>query len=159
MKYVKEFEVRWSDVDANRHLANSAYINFGAHTRMHFLMEMGFDHRFMVANKIGPVVFHEHMYYFREVMPGQTLRVSFEIKGFSKDGMFFEFHHNFYNEQGQHVGHCELMGGWFSLETRKLISMNEAMIEKLHSVEKAEDFRWLTKEDTRKNAMRPQDLV
>jgi len=26
--YLKDFEIRWSDVDANRHLANSAYINF-----------------------------------------------------------------------------------------------------------------------------------
>ena len=26
--YLKEFEVRWNDLDANRHLANSSYINF-----------------------------------------------------------------------------------------------------------------------------------
>jgi acyl-CoA thioester hydrolase len=29
--YLKEFEIRWSDVDANRHLANSAYLNYMAH--------------------------------------------------------------------------------------------------------------------------------
>jgi acyl-CoA thioester hydrolase len=55
--FLKEFEVRWSDVDANRHLANSAYINFKGHTRMAFLMELGFDHRLMAENKIGTVVF------------------------------------------------------------------------------------------------------
>lgn len=159
MKHYKEFEVRWSDVDANRHLANSAYINFGAHTRMHFLMEMGFDHRFLAKHQIGPVVFYEHMWYYREVMPGQTLRVTFEIKGFSEDGMFFEFYHNFYDEKGRHVAHCELMGGWFSLETRKLTAMTEDMLKQLHSVEKAEDFRWLTKEDTRKHARLPKDLA
>ena len=26
--FFKEFEIRWSDTDANRHLANSAYINY-----------------------------------------------------------------------------------------------------------------------------------
>ena len=26
--YLKEFEVRWNDLDANRHLANSSYINY-----------------------------------------------------------------------------------------------------------------------------------
>ena len=40
--YLKEFEIRWSDIDANRHLANSAYLNFMSHTRMAFLMELGF---------------------------------------------------------------------------------------------------------------------
>ena len=159
MKYVKEFEVRWSDVDANRHMGNSAFINFGAHTRMHYLMQMGFDHRFLARNQVGPVVFYENICYFKEVMPGQKLRVSFEIKGFSKDCMFFEFHHNFYDEKGNHVALCELMGGWFSLETRKLITMNEEMLAKIHSLEKEADFRWLTKEDTRKHAKRPQNLV
>ena len=46
--FIKEFEVRWSDVDANRHLANSAYINFMSHTRMAFLLELGFAHDVMV---------------------------------------------------------------------------------------------------------------
>ena len=159
MKNFKEFEVRWSDVDANRHLANSAYINFGAHTRMHCLKEMGFSHQFLAKHQIGPVVFYEHMYYFKEVMPGQTLRVSFEVKGLSKDGMFFEFHHNFYDEKGRNIAHCELMGGWFSLETRKLIAMNEEMLANLDKVEKADGFRWLSKEDTRKHARRPVHLV
>ena len=158
MEYMKEFEVRWSDVDANRHMANSAFINFGANTRMYFLKQMGFDHRFMAKNQVGPVVFYEHMWYFKEVMPGEKLRISFEVKGFSRDGMFFEFHHNFYNEAGQHVAHCELMGGWFSLMTRKLITMNEEMLAKMDAVEKADDFRWLTKEDTRKHAKLPQNL-
>ena len=40
--YKKQFEIRWSDVDANKHLANSAYTNFMSHTRMAFLMEFGF---------------------------------------------------------------------------------------------------------------------
>lgn len=26
--YLKEFEIRWNDIDANRHMANSAYISF-----------------------------------------------------------------------------------------------------------------------------------
>ena len=37
--YLKEFEVRWNDIDANRHLANSAYINYMSHTRLSFMLE------------------------------------------------------------------------------------------------------------------------
>lgn len=159
MEHFREFEVRWSDVDANRHLANSAYINFMSHTRMYYLMKMGFTHRYLEEHNIGPVVFHEHIWYYKEVLPGDTVRVSFEIKGFSEDGMFFEFHHNFYGMDGKHLAHCELMGGWFSLETRKLIPMTDAMLKQLHSLKKAEDFRLLTKEDTRKHARFPKDLA
>ena len=59
--HLKEFEVRWSDVDANRHLANSAYINFMSHTRMAFLWDPGLNQKILVIHQIGPVLFYEHM--------------------------------------------------------------------------------------------------
>lgn len=158
MKYFKEFEIRWSDLDANRHLANSAYINFMSHTRLNFLIEMGFTHQAMQERQFGPVVFHEHVYYFKEILPGATVNVSFEIKGLSKDGMFFEFHHNFYSQDGQHLAHCELSGGWISLKTRKLIPLPADLLAYFDKIEKAGDFRWLTKDVMRKNAKRPQNL-
>lgn len=156
--YLKEFEVRWSDVDANRHLANSAYINFMSHTRMSYLKELGFDQRMMVKHQIGPIVFYEHMYYFKEVFPGKPIRVSLEVMGMSEDGKFFEFYHNFYDFKGRNVAHCEMMGAWMSLETRKLIGLPMELLEVFNSVEKPERFRILTKEDTRKFAKQPQDL-
>ena len=93
--YTKQFEIRWSDIDANRHLANSAYINFMSHTRMAFLMENGFGQQEMAKHNIGPVVFYEHMYYFKEVFAGKPVRVSLQLKGLAEDGMYFEFVHNF----------------------------------------------------------------
>ena len=39
--YTKKFEIRWNDLDANKHLGNSAYIEFMSHTRMSFLTEYG----------------------------------------------------------------------------------------------------------------------
>ncbi len=156
--YIKEFEVRWNDLDANRHLANSAYTNFMSHIRMSCLVDMGFDHMILTKYQIGPVSFYEHMYYFREVLPGPPIRLSLEIKGLSQDGMFFEFHHNFYDHKGRNLAHCEMLGGWFSLKTRKLTSLDTELLQKFEKMEKAEDFRILTKEDTRKFAKRPIDL-
>lgn len=156
--FIKEFEVRWSDVDANRHLANSAYINFMSHARMSYLMELGFDQRMMAKHQIGPVVFYEHMYYFKEVFPGRPIRVSLEVMGMSQDGKFFEFHHNFYDAKGRNVAHCEMMGAWMSLETRKLIGLPKELLEVFDSTEKPNGFRMLTKEDTRKFAKAPKDL-
>ena len=156
--YFKEFDIRWSDLDANRHLANTAYINFMSHTRMGFLMENGFDQRTLAKQNLGPVVFYEHVYYFKEVFAGKPVRVSLELKGLSEDGMYFEFLHNFYDYKGRNVASCEMMGAWIDLETRKLTSLPEDFYKNFDRLDKAEDFRVLTKEDTRKFGKRPKDI-
>jgi acyl-CoA thioester hydrolase len=99
------------------------------------------------------------MYYFKEVLPGSTVKVSVEVMGLSEDGMFFEFHQNFYDDRGRNVARCELMGSWMSWETRKLIPLQGTLLESILGVEKASDFRVLTKEDTRKFKKLPKDLV
>lgn len=157
--YLKEFEIRWSDIDANRHLANSAYLNFMSHTRMAFLMEIGFDQKTLAENQLGPVVFYEHIYYFREVFPGKKpIRVSMEITGMSEDGQFFEFLHNFYDHKGNNFARCEMMGAWMDLSTRKLTGLTNQFLTAFSGAEKAEIFRVLTKEDTRKFARVPKNL-
>lgn len=156
--YLKTFDVRWSDIDANRHLANSAYINFMSHTRMGFLGQLGFNQKSFAKHNIGPVVFYEHVYYFKEAFYGKPVKVSLELAGLSEDGKFFEFHHNFYDANGRHFAHCEIMGSWINLKTRTLIGLPEEFLTAFHKIEKPDFFRTLTKEDTRKFAKAPKDL-
>ena len=154
--FIKKFDVRWSDLDANRHVANSAYLNLMSHTRMAFLMRHGLGHTDMVKLNIGLVVFHEHIHYFREVLPGQSVIVTLQLKGLSRDGKFFDFEHNMYAEDGTHHANTELMGGFINLETRKLTHLSEDVIGRVFGdLERTDDFRWLTKEDTRKHEKRP----
>jgi len=156
--YTKSFDIRWSDLDANRHLANASYLNFMSHTRMGFLMECGFNQASMAAHQLGPVVFYEHIYYFKEAFPGKPVRVSLELKGLSEDGMFFEFHHNFYDHKGKNFAHCEMMGAWIDIESRALSPLPEIFMKAFNAVEKASYFKLLTKEDTRKFAKKPVDI-
>lgn len=156
--FKQKFDVRWSDLDANRHLANSAYINFTSHTRMSYLIGHGFGYKEMVKLNIGPVIFHEHLHYFKEVLPGSTVYVTLELKGLSKDGMFFEFEHNIYDEKGTHHLYAEIMGAFIDLTSRKLTTIPEEMITKgFDGMTKTEDFKWLTKEDTRKHNKSPKN--
>ena len=157
--YLKEFEVRWNDLDANRHLANSSYINFMSHTRLSYMMENGFGQNSMVTNNIGPVVFYEHMFYFREVFPGKPIRVSLQLKGISKNGMYFEFQHNFYNHEGENMARCNMMGGWIDLQTRKLRDLPNKLFLALNELEKTGDFKNLTRDDTRKFKQFHQKLI
>ena len=158
MMYSKQFDIRWSDIDANRHLANTAYINFMSHTRMGFLMENGFGHSEMARHNLGPVVFYEHIYYFREVFAGKPVTVSLKLKGLSEDGMFFEFEHNFYDHRGRNFASAEMMGGWIDLKERQLTGLPEELYQRLDNIERTADFRVLTKEDTRRFGKKPVDL-
>ncbi|MEO9512297.1 MAG: acyl-CoA thioesterase [Flavobacteriaceae bacterium] len=156
--FFKEFEIRWSDLDANRHLANSAYINFMSHTRMAYLRQLGFNQKSMEQYSIGPVVFYEHMYYFKEVFPGKPVKVSLDFKGMSEDGMFFEFGHDFYDANGKNFAHCEMMGAWMDLKERRLSALPKVFMDAFGKMEKATDFKILTKADTRRFAKVPKDL-
>ncbi|HET7361084.1 MAG TPA: thioesterase family protein [Salinimicrobium sp.] len=156
--YFKEFDIRWSDLDPNWHLANSAYISFMSHTRMSFLMENGFGKTELMKHKLGPVVFYEHIYYFREILPGQKVKVSLQLKGLSEDGMYFEFVHEFYDRNGKNLASCELMGGWINLETRKLTGLPKTLLDNFGNLERSPDFKILTKEDTRKHGKHPKDI-
>lgn len=156
--YTKEFDIRWSDLDANRHVGNSAYLNFMSHTRMGFLMENGFGQAEMAKNNLGPVVFYEHIYYFKEIFPGKPVTVSLELKGLSEDGMYFEFLHNFYDKNGKNLAICEMMGGWIDLKERKLRGLPSELYENFNGLTHTQDFRILTKEDTRKFNKQPKHL-
>tara|TARA_R100000935_G_scaffold36196_1_gene57081 strand:+ start:199325 stop:199804 length:480 start_codon:yes stop_codon:yes gene_type:complete len=156
--YTKEFEVRWNDIDANRHLANSAYINYMSHTRLSYLWEHGFGQKKMEEHNIGPVVFYEHMYYFKEVFPGKPIKVSLQLKGLSEDGMYFSFVHNFYDQEGRNLARCEMMAGWIDLTKRKLRALPDELLDNLTGLDKTEDFYTITKEDTRKHGQLPEHL-
>jgi acyl-CoA thioester hydrolase len=157
--YKKQFEIRWSDMDANRHLANSAYVNFMSHTRVAFFEDHGFSLNNLVKFYISPVIFHEHIYYFKEAFLGTPIMVSLEVSGLSEDGMFFKMVHNIYDDKGKNLAHCDILGAWINLKTRKLTSLPENFLKEMKSFPKTVDFKILTKEDTRKNAVIPKDLV
>ena len=157
--YTKQFEIRWSDVDANRHLANSAYTNFMSHTRMAFFIEKGLNMKTIEEYNLSPVVFYEHMYYVKETFLGQPITVSLEASGLSEDGMFFKFDHNFYNHKGENIAHCEMLGAWIDFTTRKLTGLPKKLFKLQDNFPKTNTFKILTKADTRVFGKKPVHLT
>ena len=156
--YKKQFEIRWSDVDANGHLANSAYTNFMSHARMSFFGEQGFSMSEIRKHNVGPVVFYEHMYYFKESFIGAPITVTIEVSGLSEDGMLFKFEHNFYNHKGENLAYCEMQGAWIDLTKRKLTRLPSELLVLADKFPKSENFETLTMADTRKNGIKPKTL-
>ncbi len=157
--YKKQFEIRWSDVDANSHLANSAYTNFMSHTRMAFFSEYGFSLAEIKKHSLGPVVFYEHMYYFKESFLGAPITVGLEVSGLSTDGMLFMFEHNFYNDKGDHLAYCEMQGAWIDLKTRRLSGLSKELLSLVERFPRSKNFRVLTKADTRNHGIKPKPMA
>jgi len=156
--YLKKFEIRWSDVDANRHLANSAYITFMSHTRMSFFTENGFGQMEMAKHAIGPVITYERIHYFKEVLPDHPIWVSISLKGISTDASVFKFVHRFYNRAGKNLAYCEMMGTWINLNTRKMTPPPSELLHLIEALHHEEDFENLTIADLRSPDAKPIPL-
>ena len=118
---VIKIKVRWSDIDANRHLANSSYVNYSSSARVERLNSLEISMEEIAKQGIGPVVFHENFSFFKEVCQGQSIYISAEITGLSKDATLFEFTHNFYDESGINLCRSYMIGTWLDYKTRKRV--------------------------------------
>lgn len=156
--FLKDFEIRWNDLDANRHLANTSFSAFASNTRMAFLNSIGFGHAYLEEHQIGPILFYEKMHYFKEFKPDELVKVSLELAGLSEDGRFFEFYHNYYTSTGINKARGNVMGAWMDLKTRKLTPLKAEALAFYDAVPKAENFKVLTPEDTRKELQLPKDI-
>lgn len=157
--YTKRFEIRWRDLDANKHLGNSSYVDFMSHTRMSFFKDHNIDLTDMDAHGIGPIVFHEQIYYFREIRLGKPVEVSLEMIGMTEDARFIKFAHNFYDLQGKNLAYSEMLFSWMDLESRKLARLPEDLEKIIRTFPRGKNFSLLIKQELRANGKRPVDRV
>ena len=140
MAYHKVFEIRWSDLDPNRHLANARYTDLATHTRFSFLNELGFGQKEFAKYQFGPVIFGEQIQYFKEIHFGEKLSIDFEMVNCSAQGFFYEFRHGFYKENGDEAARLVLYGSWMNLLSRKLERPHQDLFELFERVPKAPEF-------------------
>ncbi len=156
--FLNKIDIRWSDLDPNQHLANSAYMNFMSATRMVYMGKQGIGYNDLKKYGVGPVVLREEVHYFKEVFPGKPVYVSQEVFALSEEGTFYKIRHNFYDDQGGNFARGEMMGTWLDMNTRKIIAPPVEIYEPLMGKNRSEDFKILTKEETRLANVQPKDI-
>lgn len=149
MSYVKRFEIRWSDLDANRHVANASIVAFMSHVRMSFLLEQGFTQGKIAQLNIGPVVLKEDFHYMKEVLPGETVTIDLRALGLSDDGRFIKWDHSLFNGRGEFAVYSTITFCWIDLQTRKLTKPPEELRAAIEQVPRAPEFRSLRKDELR----------
>lgn len=155
--YYKNFNIRWSDIDANGHLAHSSYHELTADIRIS-LMNESYDVYKLIKKNIGSILFYEEIYYFNEFLPIETIYLTLETAGLSYDGKFFKFYHNFYKKNGVHSASSKVIGSWMDLKKRKIIVPPKDILKLIKKNTYSKDFKILTKEDTRVKGIKPKNI-
>lgn len=156
-EYLHKFEVRWSDIDANRHLANSSYVAYCAQARMAFMNIHKMGLKELTRWGIGPVILHERFSFFKEIFADQTVYVSVEISGISEDASIYQFYHKFYLPDGTHMATAEATGVWIDTMLRKSTTPPDDVLEVLQEF-RSENTKILTKQDLKDLPFKPQDV-
>ncbi|HEU4561309.1 MAG TPA: acyl-CoA thioesterase [Longimicrobium sp.] len=137
------FEVRWSDVDGNRHVRNTAFSEYATHTRFRLLAAHGFDAARLEALRFGPVMMREETRYRRELHLGDRVTVTVRCSGLSADASHWRVRQEVLREDGKEAAVLTIQGGWIHLDSRKLIVPPAGLGDILLALPRTRDFEEL----------------
>ena len=134
------FEVRWADMDANRHMRHSAYNDYAAHLRMKLLTAIKLDLARLAELNLGPVLFREETLFYRETGLGETISVDVKLQKARADASRWTFVHEFKKENGKVAARITVDGAWMDLATRKLTALPEQYRQSIFEIPQSDDF-------------------
>ncbi|HLM69690.1 MAG TPA: thioesterase family protein [Longimicrobium sp.] len=137
------FEVRWDDLDGNRHVRNTAFSEYATHTRFRLLGAHGFSQARLEALRFGPVMMREEIRYRREVLFGDEVVVDVRCAGLSADSSHWRVHQDVRRSDGREAAVLTIQGGWLDLDARKLVAPPAELAAVLLSLPRTHDFEEL----------------
>jgi acyl-CoA thioester hydrolase len=141
--YHKTLYASWGDIDANSHMANTAYLHKCFDVRVMLFAENGFPASEWVRLKIGPVAMRDELEYFKEVGLLQEIRVTCALAGLSPDGSRWMVRQEILRTDGRLCARLTSTGGWLDMLARRLVIPSEAMLAVLNGLDRTEDFSML----------------
>lgn len=143
MPFTREFQLRWSDADANGHVRHTVYPELGAEVRMAWLADGGFDWRRFAEVGLGPVLLREEIDYLREVGLGERVTVDLEAIAMSEDGGRWKLRHTVSKADGEAAARVVATGGWLDLAQRRLATAPAPLLAILRAAPRADGFEAL----------------
>ena len=143
MPFEKTYHVSWAHLDANGHMANTAYLDIAVDARFMYFAQSGLPPSEFARLRIGPVVRRDEVDYFRELHLLQPVRVDFRLAGISADASRFRIVNEIRREDGVVAARVTSQGGWFDLAARKLVAPPEKLADALRALDRTENFESL----------------
>ena len=122
-----QFAVRWSDLDSNGHMANTAFMEYAIQSRFLGFQAHGFSPQALHDSGIGPAVFRDEASYMKELRILDPFTVTFYVSKLSDNGVRFTLQHDILRADGQRAAHILTQGAWFDLRLRKLAPPPDAL--------------------------------
>lgn len=138
----EHFAVRWSDLDANRHVRNTVFSEFATHTRFRLLEAHGFDQARFAQLRFGPVMLREEIRYRRELAFGDEVVVNVLFAGLSEDGSQWRVQQEV-ARAGKQAAVLTIDGAWIHLDSRKLVAPPPQLLQLLQGLPRAGSFEVL----------------
>jgi acyl-CoA thioester hydrolase len=118
-RFEQHFRVSWGDLDSNAHMANTAFLDRAADTRMQFYVVRGFPLTRFSEERIGPVILRDELVYRKELRLLDEYVVDLEVVGLSEEGTRFQVRNTFRTGAGEVAAIVTSAGLWFDLERRR----------------------------------------
>jgi acyl-CoA thioester hydrolase len=141
--YLMTYQVRWADIDANRHVRYSAYIDAAAELRYRFFTEHNLPPEAFDQLGVGPVYTSLTATFFREVRLGETLTITYLLTGLSSQGIRWKVQHDFLKANGKKAVTVSLEGTILDLTTRQPTLPTPEIMAVFQQVPRSNDFEQL----------------
>jgi acyl-CoA thioester hydrolase len=138
-----KFRVRWADLDPNRHLRNTAFVDYATETRLAYLASVGFTDDVLRDRRLGPVILREETWFTREVLAGDVLEVDIALAALSADGGRFRLRHEVFRADGEKAARVEADAGWLDLAARRLVRPPADLLAVMNGFPRTDDFESL----------------
>jgi acyl-CoA thioester hydrolase len=141
--YSKTYEIRWSDLDANGHVNYAAYIDAAGDLRYRFFIAHGFPPGKFAELGIGPVYTTIHADFFREVLMGESVIITYAMSGLSPSGARWRVHHDVLKSNRKKAVGIDLEGTILNLSTRKPVLPTPELLHIFNLVPRTTGFEFL----------------
>ena len=141
--FLKEIQVRWSDLDPNVHLRHSVYYDWGAFCRIAFLEQYGLSTEVMQHLQIGPILFREECVFRREIRLGDKVTINLQVLKAKKDYSRWTIQHTVTKNGDIVSAVITVDGAWLDTTKRKLATPPEKVWEIFSQMPMSENFQWL----------------
>ena len=143
MNYIKQVEIRWSDLDPNFHVKHSSYYDFGAYCRVAFLADNNITPEVMQQHSIGPVLFREECLFKREIKFGDAITIDLKLASLSSNYKKWTMVHEIFKNSETLCAKISIDGAWMSTQLRKIIVPPDIFKIALETLPKTESFQIL----------------
>ena len=121
------FAVSKDLLDNYGHVNNARYLDLYERARWDILEKNGLGHEFLDSHKIGPIILEVTIRFSRELLPGETIRIT--TKSRRKNDLIFYFDQEMINSDGKIASKAVFTASLFDLQNRKMIKADEKWLK------------------------------